>query len=401
MEEQPAISTVHLRRSFPARDRKLPRLLGRRPPEFCALDDVCLSVPSGQTLGILGDDGAGKSTFLRLISGALAPSSGDVKTSGRIRPVIEAGRAATGRSTALSYIMRTASEVNIRRRQVRGKLAEIMECSGISDLKRPLEARASSTGVRLSFATAVTLDPQILLLDDCLALTDPLFQQKCMDRLGRLKTEGVTILFVSQNLDLIRALCDRAILLEAGRLVADGSTSEVTEAYLHSLNQRSGGLIHAPVPAFSKAYRRTGSGPAKIKDIRLEDNEGKAVTRLLTGCRYRFRLGICVESQVEDLTGEILICDKFGSQVFGTNTQNHGLAFGALAAGQSTDVLFEVDAFLAPGDYFLTAALHSGGNHFRDCYDWIDNALHFEVLPRGPQRKGAVWLPSRVRIILK
>ena len=200
---------------------------------------------------------------------------------------------------------------------------------------------------------------------------------------------------------MIRALCERAILLEGGRLAAEGSASEVTEAYLHNLNQRSGGLIHAPVPGFSKVYRRRGSGAARIKDIRLEDNEGRVAARLLTGCRYRFRLAIGIESQVENLTAEILICDKFGTQVFGTSTQNHGLAFGALAVGQSTDVVFEIDAFMAPGDYFLTAGLQSGGNNSRDCCDWIDNAVHFEVLPRGFQRQGTVWLPSRVRIILK
>lgn len=297
--------------------------------------------------------------------------------------------------------MRTASQLDIRRKHARSKLPEVIEFSGIPDPKRPLESRMSSTWVRLAFAAAVALDPHILLVDDCLALTDPLFQQKCMDRLGRLKGGGVTILLVSQDLDLIRALCDRAVLLEGGRIAVDGSVSEVSEAYLRSLSQRSGGLIHAPVPAFSKVYRRRGSGAARIKDIRLEDKEGKVADRLLTGCRYRFRLGIGIESQVENLTAEILICDKFGAQVFGTNTLNHGLGFGALAAGQSTDVLFEIDAFMAPGDYFLTVALQSGGNHSRDCYDWIDNAVHFEVLPRGFQRQGSVWLPSRVRIILK
>ena len=190
MEEQPAISTTHLRRSFPTRQRNLHRLLGRRTPQFCALDDVSLSVPPGQTLGILGDDGAGKSTLLRLISGGLAPSSGEVKTSGRICSVIDAGRAGAARSTALSYLTGTASQLNIRKKQVRLKLPEIMEFSGISDLRRPLEPRVSSTWVRLTFAAAVALEPQILLVDDCLALTDALFQQKCLDRLGRLKARG-------------------------------------------------------------------------------------------------------------------------------------------------------------------------------------------------------------------
>ncbi len=404
MHEQPAVSVVHLRHSFPTRERRLRGLLGplkRRVPESTVLDDVCLSVETGNTLGILGDDGAGKTTLLRLISGALAPISGEVSASGRVCSVIGSRSLHSGPSTALSYIQRTASRFGLSKKLLRQKLPDIAAFAGLTDLKRPLGSHLSPAWIRLAFSLAVSLDPDVLLVDDCLTLTDALFQQKCHDRLGRLRAGGTTILLVSQDFGVLRALCERVILLEGGRIVADGSAPEVIEVYQCNLSQRSGGLIHAPVPAFSKTYRRQGSGPAKIKDIRIEDSEGKPVTRLLTGCRYRFRLNISTQNQVEDLTARILICDQFGNQVFGTNTRNHGVAFGALRAGQSSEVIFELDVVLAPGDYFMSAALHPGPIENHDGYDRIDNALHFEVLQRGPQRAGSVWLPTRVRIILR
>ncbi len=404
MQEQPAVSVVHLRHCFPTRERRLRRLLGplkRRGTDFTVLDDICLSVEAGHTLGILGDDGAGRTTLLRLISGAMTPTSGEVRTSGRVCSVIGNRRLNPGPSTGLSYIRRTASQLNLSKKLIRQKLPEIATFSGLSDLKRPLGSDLSPSWIRLAFSLAVALDPDVLLIDDCLALTDPVFQQSCHDRLGRMKASGTTMLLVSRDFDVIRTLCERVILLEGGRIVADGSAAEVIEAYQHNLSQRSGGLIHGPVPAFSKAYRREGSGTAKIKDIRIEDSEGKPVTRLLTGCRYRFRLGISTQSQVENLTARIVVRDQFGNQVFGTNTRSHGLAFGALRAGQSTEVIFELDVFLAPGDYFMSAALYPGPIDNHDGYDRIDNALHFEILERGPQRTGSVWLPTRIRIILK
>jgi lipopolysaccharide transport system ATP-binding protein len=306
-----------------------------------------------------------------------------------------------GPSTALAYIQRTASRLGLSKKQIRQKSPDIAAFAGLSDMKRPLGYHLSPSWIRLAFSAAVALDPDVLLIDDCLALTDPLFQQKCHDEVGRIKSGGATLLLVSHDFNVIRTLCERVILMERGRIIADGSASEVIETYEQSLSHRSGGLIHTPIPAFSKTYRRGGSGAAKIKDIRIEDSEGKPVSRLLTGCRYRFRLGISTQSQVEDLTARILVCDRFGNQVFGTSTSNHGLAFGALSAGQSTEVIFELDVFLAPGDYFMSAALHPGATDNHDGYDRIDNALHFEILHRGPQRTGTVWLPTRVRIMLK
>lgn len=404
MREKPAISVVHLRQLFPTRRGRLPDLLGplKRPiPQFAALDDVCLSVAAGQTVGIVGGDGAGKTTLLRVISGGLRPTSGEVKTTGRTCSVIATRSAQAGPRPALSHIQRTASRLGLRKRQIREKLPEIAAFAGLADLKRPLESDLSPSWIRLAFSLAVGLDPDVLLLDDCLAFTDPLFRCKCLDLLTRIKSTGVTILLVSQDMDVIRSLCERVILLENGRIVADGSAHDVTEKYEQDMSERSGGLIHTPVPAFSKTYRRRGTGTAKIKEIRLEDNEGKPVVRLLTGLRYRFRLGIAVLTRVDDLTARIMLCDQFGNEVFGTNTRNHGLAFGALAAGQSTEVIFELDAFLAPGDYFISAALYAGASDRNGSFDRIDNALHFEVLPRGPQRTGTIWLPARARIILK
>jgi lipopolysaccharide transport system ATP-binding protein len=211
-----------------------PRLVGarRQRDTFLAIDELSLTVCQGETFGILGRNGAGKSTLLSLIAGVLRPTSGIISVQGRISPLLELGVGFTPDLTGIENIVINGVLLGLRRREVEAKMDDIIDFSGLGPfIDQPLKTYSSGMQMRLGFAIAIHAEPDILLVDEVLAVGDAEFQKKCLGRIADLRKRGVTIVLVSHDLPTMESVCDRAAYIEKGRLVAIGRPSEVTGIY--------------------------------------------------------------------------------------------------------------------------------------------------------------------------
>jgi lipopolysaccharide transport system ATP-binding protein len=200
--------------------------------EFWALRDVTFDVPRGEALGIIGPNGAGKSTLLKLLSEITAPTAGEIRLYGRLAALIEVGSGFHPELTGRENVFLSGSILGMRRAEIRAKLAQIVEFAGIGDfIDAPVKWFSSGMYVRLGFAIAAHLDPQILLVDEALAVGDADFQQRCYERIDALRAAGITIVFISHDLYSVERLCDRALLMQHGAVVADGPAAAVVARY--------------------------------------------------------------------------------------------------------------------------------------------------------------------------
>jgi ABC-2 type transport system ATP-binding protein len=206
---------------------------GRRAPAFYALQDLDLSLARGETLGIIGKNGSGKSTVLKLIAGVMVPTRGSVRTSGRIAPLIELGACFHPDLTGRENLFLNASILGISDEEARDRLDDIVAFAELDQfMDTPVKRYSSGMALRLAFSVAIHSRPDILLVDEALAVGDKDFQEKCLQRIRELQAQGISIVFVSHMLELVKDYCDRAILLEAGRKVAEGTPQAVLDRYL-------------------------------------------------------------------------------------------------------------------------------------------------------------------------
>jgi lipopolysaccharide transport system ATP-binding protein len=209
---------------------------GHEPGEFRALDRVTLTVYAGETFGIIGRNGAGKSTLLGLMGGILTPSSGSVTIEGRVAPLLELGVGFTHELSGRENILLNGVLLGMRRREVEARLDEIIAFSGLTPfIGQPLKTYSSGMQMRLGFSIAVHSRPDVLLVDEVLAVGDAEFQKKCLTRIAALREQGVTIVFVSHDLRTVEAVCHRVAYLERGRLAAVGTAPEVIAEYLRAI----------------------------------------------------------------------------------------------------------------------------------------------------------------------
>jgi lipopolysaccharide transport system ATP-binding protein len=252
--------------------------LGRRPPtrEFWALRDIDFEVERGESLGIVGHNGAGKSTLLKILSRVTPPTEGEARLRGRVGALLEVGTGFHPELTGRENVFLNGAILNLRRREIHEKFDEIVEFADIGPfLDTPVKRYSSGMKMRLAFSVAAHLEPEILIIDEVLSVGDLAFQQKCLARMEAAAGEGRTIIFISHNLAAIRNLCDRAIMLSAGRIVAEGAVSEVTEAYV-------GDILSGPEQTLAERENRVGDGRLRYTDIRLERG-GEVIDSPVTG----------------------------------------------------------------------------------------------------------------------
>jgi ABC-type polysaccharide/polyol phosphate transport system ATPase subunit len=201
-------------------------------PPFYALRDVTFSVARGETLGIIGRNGSGKSTILKLIAGVMAPSEGEINVYGRVSPLIELGAGFHPDLTGRENVFLNASILGMSRKEVSARFDEIISFAELWDfVDTPVKRYSSGMYIRLGFSVAVHSDPEILLIDEVLAVGDAVFQEKCLTKMQEFRSRGVTIVLVSHSMALVQDFCQRALLISAGRLLADGAPAEVVQHY--------------------------------------------------------------------------------------------------------------------------------------------------------------------------
>ena len=332
-----------LRDLIPALTR---RLLGRAPKEdrreFWALKDVSFEIPRGQAVGIVGDNGAGKSTILKILSGIMKPTSGEMAVHGRLSALIEVGAGFHPDLTGRENVYLNGAILGMNRAEVRRKFDEIVEFSGLAEfIDTPVKRYSSGMFARLGFAVAAHVDPDVLIVDEVLSVGDYLFQRKCMERMAVVLKGGATVIFVSHNLRAVTDLCSRALLLSHGHLLADGPSTEVLQKYMQAGMDAS----------------TNGDRPVYLSRFALKDRSGDQV-RFESGAPARIEVEISARQRVERLSLVLMIYDDNQYQLFSASTERMGAPPFTLDPGQKISYAFDLQLHLAPGTYRVAAALY-------------------------------------------
>ncbi|MBA3711429.1 MAG: ABC transporter ATP-binding protein [Pyrinomonadaceae bacterium] len=360
--------------------------------EFWALRDVSFDVARGTTTGIVGPNGCGKSTLLQIIAGTLEPTHGHVWRDGRVSALLELGAGFNPEFTGVENVTMNAALMGFSHRETEAMLPEIERFAEVGDfIHQPVRTYSSGMYVRLAFAAAVSVAPQILIIDEALAVGDAVFQHRCMRRLREMQQSGVTILFVSHDPGAVRALCSRAVLLGGGRVVADGKPAEILNRYqkiimareqayeesqLAAEDESGGPAVDLSSAASLRHAHRHGDGSAEILSVELLDAEGRPAELVESGERLLIRKRVAYHRDAELPVSGCVIRNRHGVHVYGTNTDLLRADVGRVRRGEVIEVAFAFDCWLAPGSYSLTVAEHSVDGI---SFDWIDDVLIFHV----------------------
>jgi len=344
--------------------------------DFWALRDINLTVERGETLGLVGPNGCGKSTLLQLVSGILQPTMGRVVTRGRIAALLELGAGFNPEFSGRENVYLNGEIMGLTRSEIDRAMPSIEAFAEIGDfIERPVKEYSSGMYVRLAFSTAIHVEPEILIVDEALAVGDAVFANRCVRKFQELRERRVTVLFVSHDLGLVKQLSDRAILLLGGRIEASGAPSDVINRYI-------GLVLEKQAPEAGRRERvrssfRHGDGTSEIVGIQLLNARGEDITAIASGEPVTVRVRARFHRPVSDPMVGILIRTRIGMDVYGTNTRIEHAELGGFEAGQVLEVDFGLECWLTPQQYTLTAATQNadGSSH-----DWLDDALAFEVV---------------------
>ncbi|HEX7708006.1 MAG TPA: ABC transporter ATP-binding protein [Thermoanaerobaculia bacterium] len=355
-----------------------------------ALRNVSFEVDRGEAFGIIGRNGSGKSTLLKLISGILKPTSGRVTVNGRIAALIELGAGFHPEITGRENIYINGIMLGLSRREVEQRFDRIVEFSGIEPfLDQPVKTYSSGMYVRLGFAVAVHVDPDVLLIDEVLSVGDEEFSARCVAKIQEMKYRGVTLLFVTHQLDQVRSLCDRAIWIDHGRVEAVGDPMRVVDAYLQEVSGPAAvqeidepaeiaeetPAPPPPEPPPSDEEERWGSGEIVIRRIALTDPEGRELVAVGAGTAVTVDLDIEAKVAQEDFVIGLGIYHADGTCVYGTNTDVEG--FSPEKIEGKVRVRFVIESLdLIAGTYRLDAAVHTINGR---AFDYRRNVLRLVV----------------------
>ncbi|MCC7555730.1 MAG: ABC transporter ATP-binding protein [Methanoculleus marisnigri] len=357
---------------------------------FPALRDVTFSVEEGEMLGIIGENGSGKSTLLKVLAGIMRPTSGTVAVNRRLTPFLELGVGFNPDFTAIENIRTYATIMGLSKREINGKVDEILAFAGLETFRdAKLKNFSSGMQVRLAFSTAIQTDPEILLMDEVLAVGDMEFQQKCMDVLNRYRNEGVTIVFVSHDLGSVRRFCDRTLLLNHGEQVALGETDEVIDRYIYGRIAEEPVEAADPVeeaPPAEEAPR--GNGRVKITGVSFLNKFGAESARFNAFDPMTIRIFYSARERVADPVFGIVLYSERGEHLYGTNTELKDVEVGILEGTGYIDLQIDRVPFIA-GRFLLTAAVQTRS---QKPYDWRDKEFSFDVIPTG-RDAGIVDIP--------
>lgn len=375
--------------------------------EFWALRDVSLAVGQGETLGLIGENGSGKSTVLKLIARILEPTSGKLTVSGRVAALLEIGAGFHPDLTGRENIFLNGSVLGFSRRYLQSRYDDIVEFAELGDfLDTPIKHYSSGMHMRLGFAVAVNLDPDVLLLDEVLAVGDEHFQHKCFEKMAHLQSEGRTMVLVSHDLGAVSRMCQKALWLDDGRIRACGPSAEVVDAYLADTawreqrqrwlesHRRAEGTRSSSLGAIPSTASASPAvtGDVALTDLRFLDGQGQETSSFQTGQRFVIRLCYQARKLVEDPVFGIAIHTPTGVEISGPNTARGGYDIDCVEGEGEVD--FVGDSLpLLPGTYVVSAAVH---NRSQTCmYDYRERMKFFTVVPRVGEAPGMFDLAAR------
>jgi len=357
-----------------------------RYEEFLALKNINFSVQKGESLGVIGENGSGKSTLLNVITNVLRPTKGEVKVNGKLTSFLELGVGFQADLTARENVYLYGAFMGLSDRQIDRKFKEIVEFAGLNKfMDTKLKNLSSGMQVRLAFSTAIQTDPDILLVDEVLAVGDMEFQQKCTEKFIEFKKRGITLLIVSHDLGAIRRYCDRVLLLHKGEQLALGASEDVIDRYVYGIDKTA-------QPKHEKKTR-WGDGRVLIKEVKFYDKFGKESSNFVSGDPMKIRISYQAAKEVDDPVFGIAIYTDNDIQCYGTNTDLKGISIKKIK-GEGRIELDMSRLTMHEGKYLLTVAVHSR-EHIP--YDWLEKQFSFNVT-RKTNDAGLFEIPGKWKL---
>jgi lipopolysaccharide transport system ATP-binding protein len=350
------------------------------PEEFWVLNDISFELKKGETLGIIGHNGAGKSTMLKHLSGIMEPTRGSIEVNGRLSALIEVGAGFHPDLTGRENVFLNGVILGMSRAEVKRKFDEIVEFAGLEEfIDTPVKRYSSGMFARLGFSVAAHLEPDILVIDEVLSVGDFAFQRKGLEKMRAIAKSGATVIFVSHNLQAVAEFCHRGILLEKGRVVADGPTDQVVRRYLDTAANTEGRPAHGPV-----RIGRTSIAGA-----------GGQTGRFAAGQSAQITVAIDAVASAEKVAVVIDVFNAEFYEVFNTSSERLGHPPLSLEAGQRAECQFDVELNLGPGTYYLGVYLYRYDTERE--YDHVFPATSFVVTTDRDTRGAANLYPAVAR----
>ena len=387
--------------------------------DFWALQDITLEIKKGETFCVVGENGSGKSTLLQMIAGILQPTKGTIKVQGRVSALLELGSGFNPEFSGRDNVYLNAAILGLSNKEIDQRYKAIEEFAEIGDfISHPVKTYSSGMAVRLAFSVAIHVDPEILLVDEALAVGDIYFRQRCMRKVHELRQKGVTILFVSHAIGDVKAVGDRVLWLDKGRVRELGQTEQVVVKYLAMMTEKDStylelskpaaplstlapGVDNAPeiVTTIPNMDHRHGDGRAKVIGIAVMNEHGKPLVLLEPDSRIIVRISVQASEYIALPNAGFMIRNHLGLDFAGSNTTREGYQLAPMAVGEIRTVDFHIDLpTYYPGHFSFSPAIADGTlENYRMC-DWIDNAITLQMGHSEGTVYGYMHLPCRVEV---
>lgn len=382
--------------------------------EHYALDDVNIEIRRGETIGIIGTNGSGKSTILKIITGVLNPTSGSVTVNGRISALLELGAGFNPEYTGIENVYLNGTMIGFTREEIDEKLDDILEFADIGEfVNQPVKTYSSGMFVRLAFAVAINIEPEILVVDEALSVGDVFFQAKCFHKFEEFKKQGKTILFVTHDMGSIKKYCDRAILLNHGKKIEEGSPAEIIDIYKKVLvnqydtddsndgtdddNSLNADTIWKNQIMVNPNISDYGNGMVNIVDFCIFNKDKKPSNVFDSHEQYTVMMKVRFNDNVNDPIFALTIKDLKGTDIVGTNTMYEDINTGKVAAGDVRTIYFTQEMRLARGEYLISLGVTGYMDGSFVVYNRLYDAFNITVVT-SKDMVGYCDLESSVRI---
>ncbi|QCO19938.1 ABC transporter ATP-binding protein (plasmid) [Azospirillum brasilense] len=368
--------------------------------EHWALRGVSFSVGRGEAVGIIGQNGAGKSTLLKLITGTIRPTEGGIHSQGRVAAILELGMGFNPDLTGRQNVYHAAGLVGFSHGDIDGMIGEIEDFAEIGDyFDQPTRTYSSGMQMRVAFAVATAVRPDLLIVDEALSVGDAYFQHKSFDRIRAFQKQGTSLLLVSHDKEAVRSICDRAILLEKGRMLRDGTPEEISDLYNALIAERESGTVTQQAAEDGRVRTVSGTGEATVEDIALLDAEGNPVDIVNVGATVTLRVRVRIHAPIPRLVLGYMIKDRLGQVMFGTNTHLQDMPLADMTPGECAEYSFTFPLNFGVGSYSVSTALVSTDTHLVNNYEWKDLALIFNVSNLNRRHfAGCNWMEPEIGI---
>lgn len=355
--------------------------------DFYALRDINLEVKKGETTGIIGQNGSGKSTLLKIITGILTPSAGHISVNGRISSLLELGTGFNPELTGIENIYFNGTVNGLLPQEIDSSLDNILSFAEIGEFaQQPIKIYSSGMFVRLAFACAINIQPDILIIDEALSVGDAYFQIKSMNKMKMLMESGCTILFVSHDAGAVRTLCKKAHLLHEGTLVYSGFPLDVFDFYNSIISMKhKNSSFNTSISETQKAEqfksigKRTGNFKIEIQSVRMLNTYKQETDSFVTGELVSIYILAKANENILKPTFGIAIRDRLGNDIFGVNNLTIYQESIDCVAGNVYSANYSFPLNIGVGVYSLTVAIHDNLTHIDNCYDWINDVLTFRI----------------------